>query len=68
MKPFEIAGPVPLRVFLLWGGPVFAGGLSTPGQGARALSMAGAFTAVADDESAVFYNPAGIQPDRWNLD
>jgi len=60
MKLFEIAGPVPLLAFLLWGGPVFAGGLSTPGQGARALSMAGAFTAVADDGSAVFYNPAGI--------
>ena len=45
---------------LLWSGPVFAGGLSTPGQGARALGMAGAFTAVADDGSAVYYNPAGI--------
>lgn len=49
-----------LLSFFLWGGPVLAGGLSTPGQGARALSMGGAFTAVADDGSAVFYNPAGI--------
>ena len=53
-------GSILFIAFLVWNGPVFAGGLSTPGQGARALSMAGAFTAVADDGLAVFYNPAGI--------
>jgi len=47
-------------LLLLSSAPVFAGGLSTPGQGARALGMASAFTAVADDGSAVYYNPAGI--------
>lgn len=30
------------------------------GQGARALSMGGAFVAVADDQSAMYWNPAGI--------
>lgn len=30
------------------------------GVGARAVSMGGAFTAVADDASAVFWNPAGL--------
>jgi len=30
------------------------------GQGARALGMGQAFVSVADDESALFYNPAGI--------
>lgn len=29
------------------------------GTGARASSLAGAFTAVADDSSALFWNPAG---------
>ncbi len=30
------------------------------GSGSRALSMGGAFTALADDSSAVFWNPAGL--------
>lgn len=30
------------------------------GTSARAVGMGGAFTAIADDESAVFYNPAGL--------
>jgi len=30
------------------------------GIGARAISMSGAFTAIADDASAVFWNPAGL--------
>jgi len=30
------------------------------GQGARPLGMAGAFLALADDENAAFYNPAGL--------
>src|SRR3990170_3935872 len=29
-------------------------------QGVRPLGMGGAFTAVADDENAMFYNPAGL--------
>jgi len=29
-------------------------------QGAKAVGMAGAFTAQADDPTAIFYNPAGI--------
>ena len=33
---------------------------TTPATGVRAAGMGGAFTAVADDASAVFWNPAGL--------
>lgn len=39
---------------------VIAGGYSVSAVGARARSMGGAFRAVADDWSAVYYNPAGL--------
>lgn len=38
----------------------WAGGFSLPNQGAKAMGMAGAFVAQADDATAIFYNPAGI--------
>ena len=38
-----------------WGSAFFIGEL-----GARAEGMGGAFTAVADDPSAIYFNPAGI--------
>jgi long-chain fatty acid transport protein len=38
----------------------FANGLNLNGIGARAVSMGGAFVGLADDYSAVFWNPAGI--------
>lgn len=52
-------------VALLWmGSGLWAqttGGGNYPYLGtARSLSMAGAFTAVADDESTLFFNPAGL--------
>ncbi len=39
---------------------IYASGFALPEQGAKAISMSNAFTAVADDASALFYNPAGI--------
>ncbi len=38
----------------------YAGGSSVNGVAAKAKMMQGAFTAVADDPSAIFYNPAGL--------
>lgn len=37
-----------------------ASGIYSEGIGARALGMGGAFVAVADDSTAVFWNPAGL--------
>ena len=40
--------------------PALGGGIEIPMQAARAAGQADAFTAQADDPSAVFYNPAGL--------
>lgn len=51
-----LAAPAPL----VWGN-----GLNLNSLGSRALSMGGAFAAVADDFSAVFWNPAGAAGFRF---
>ena len=38
----------------------FANGLNLNGMGTKAISMGGAFIGLADDYSAVFWNPAGL--------
>jgi long-chain fatty acid transport protein len=44
-----------------WSAPAaFAGGIEVPMQDAKSLGQADAFTAQADDASAIFYNPGGL--------
>jgi len=58
MKKIVVFGPV---VLLLFANPLLmANGLNLNGLGARAISMGGAFVGLADDYSAVFWNPAGM--------
>jgi long-chain fatty acid transport protein len=40
--------------------PALGGGIEVPMQSSRAAGQADAFTAQADDPSAIFYNPAGL--------
>ena len=52
---------VPLAIlFFLAAVPAFPSGFQVNTQGARAMGMGLAFTAVANDPSAIFYNPAGL--------
>ncbi|MCB2210775.1 outer membrane protein transport protein [bacterium] len=39
---------------------VFAGGFNLAGAGMKGLAMSGAFRAIADDWSAMYWNPAGL--------
>ena len=52
---------VPLAIlFFLTAIPAFPSGFQLNTQGARAMGMGLAFTAVANDPSAIFFNPAGL--------
>jgi len=45
---------------MLLTGNVFAGGIALSGVGSRAIGMGGAFRGLADDYTAVYWNPAGL--------
>ena len=55
----RVVGPLVL-VAALWLGPGPAYGQPPPGPGIRAAGLSEAFVAVADDASAVYWNPAGL--------
>lgn len=58
---WAIGGGLLLTVFaLMTGRAASADPLPLFYQGIRPMGMGGAFTAVADDENAMFYNPAGL--------
>jgi len=56
----EMLKRILLCVLCLFPVQAFCNGFQLPDQSVRAVGMADAFTAVADDASAVWYNPAGI--------
>jgi long-chain fatty acid transport protein len=58
MKISRIAILIALMVGVSAG--LFAGGFALSGVGSRAVSMGGAFRGMADDPSAIFWNPAGL--------
>ena len=47
-------------VCVLFSSNMYPGGFQINESGARAMAMAGAFTGLANDPSAVYFNPAGI--------
>ncbi len=49
-----------ILIFLSIGSMLFAGGFSLTGVGSRATAMGGAFRGLADDASAMYWNPAGL--------
>ena len=46
---------------------IMANGLNLNSVGARALGMGGAFVGLADDPTAIFWNPAGLSGQNTNL-
>ena len=55
----RLGAALAVGIFLL-ARPAFPSGFQVMTQGARASGMGLAFTAVADDPTAIFYNPAGM--------
>lgn len=49
-----------LIAVVFFAGRLYAGGFQLNEHGARAMAMAGAFTGLANDPSALYFNPAGI--------
>ncbi len=47
-------------LILLYGAQLFAAGIETIGVGMRAAAMGGTYRALADDWSAMYWNPAGL--------
>lgn len=57
-----------LLLLLAFAAPSWAREIGRYHESVRALGMGGAFTAVADDANALFYNPAGLAKiDKWSL-
>ncbi len=60
---------LPVFLLALLAGPSFAKELPAFYGGVRPLGMGGAFTAIADDSNAIFYNPAGLNRlETWSFE
>jgi long-chain fatty acid transport protein len=59
-RPRFAAGAALAAAGLALAGPAFGAGFGIFEQGTKAMGMAGAYTAQADDPSAIFHNPGGI--------
>ena len=55
-----VSGFCGFLLFFVFCGQVFAGGYDNSSIGSKAYAMASAFTGIADDASAVYYNPGGL--------
>jgi len=62
-------GIIFFMAFFLIGTALWAGGWNNTLMGCRAIALGGAFSGVADDASAIFYNPAGLvfQENKFNF-
>jgi long-chain fatty acid transport protein len=60
MRTVGLNGLLAIGVTLALVGQAHGGGIEVPMQSSRAAGQADAFTAQADDPSAIFYNPAGL--------
>ncbi|MDP2725389.1 MAG: outer membrane protein transport protein, partial [Syntrophales bacterium] len=49
-----------LMILCAFSASAWAGNVDTYGIGAKATALGGAFSAYADDPSAIYYNPAGL--------
>jgi len=58
MKKIQLTGLI--LTFLSIGAMLFAGGFALSGVGSRATAMGGAYRGLADDASAMYWNPAGL--------
>ena len=60
MKRKKLLPVLAALAVIWWAGTVQAAGFNIYEASARATALGGAFTATADDGSAIFYNPAGL--------
>ncbi len=64
VSPRVIAAFIAIFLFIALSGTPSLAGPFTSYPGARARAMAGAFTGIADDTSAVWFNPAGFAQEK----